>query len=63
MDPGVGWVISLEEAAECEESSIGGKAAKLAQLAQTGFRVPGGFFITTNAYEYFLEEQDLARLV
>jgi pyruvate,water dikinase len=48
---------------ECEERSIGGKAAKLAQLAQTGFRVPGGFFITTRAYEYFLKDQDLARLI
>jgi pyruvate,water dikinase len=42
---------------------IGGKAAKLAQLAQTGFRVPAGFFITTNAYEHFLENRDLARLI
>ena len=63
MDPGVGWVIPLREAAECEERWIGGKAAKLAQLAQTGFRVPGGFFITTKAYEYFLEDRDLARLI
>ena len=56
MDPGVGWVIPLKEAAECDERLIGGKAAKLAQLAQAGFRVPDGFFITTKAYEYFLEE-------
>jgi phosphohistidine swiveling domain-containing protein len=63
MDPGVGWVIPLGEAAGCEERSIGGKAAKLAQLAQTGFRVPGGFFITTEAYEYFLEDRDLARII
>ena len=63
MDPGVGWVVPLREAVECEERSIGGKAAKLAQLAQAGFRVPGGFFITTKAYEYFLENQDLARLI
>ena len=63
MAPGVRWVIPLEEAAGFEERSIGGKAAKLAQLAQAGFRVPGGFFITTRAYEYFVEEQDLARLI
>ena len=63
MDPGVGWVVPLREAAECEERSIGGKAAKLAQLAQAGFRVPGGFSITTKAYEHFLENQDLARLI
>jgi len=63
VGPGVGWVVPLREAAECEERSIGGKAAKLAQLAQTGFRVPGGFSITTNAYQYFVEKQDLARLI
>jgi len=63
VDPGIGWVVPLREAVECEERWIGGKAAKLAQLAQTGYRVPGGFFITTKAYEYFLEDQDLARLI
>jgi phosphohistidine swiveling domain-containing protein len=63
VDPGVGWVVPLREAVELEERSIGGKAAKLAQLAHAGFRVPGGFFITTKAYEYFLENQDLARLI
>ena len=63
MASGVGWVVPLREAVHCEERWIGGKAAKLAQLAQTGFRVPGGFFITTKAYEYFLEDQDLARLI
>jgi pyruvate,water dikinase len=63
VDPCVGWIVPLSEAADCEERLIGGKAAKLAQLAQTGYRVPGGFFITTKAYEYFLEDQDLARLI
>jgi phosphohistidine swiveling domain-containing protein len=63
VDTGVGWVVPLREAVECEERWIGGKAAKLAQLAQAGYRVPGGFFITTKAYEYFLEDQDLARLI
>ena len=63
MDSGVRWIVPLGEAADCEERLIGGKAAKLAQLAQTGYRVPGGFFITTKAYEHFLEDQNLARLI
>ncbi len=25
--------------------------------------MPDGFFVTTNAYEYFLENQELARLI
>ncbi len=63
MAPGSGWVIPLKEAAECDERLIGGKAGKLAQLARAGFRVPDGFFITAKAYEYFVAERDLARLV
>jgi phosphohistidine swiveling domain-containing protein len=63
VDPGVGWVVALEEAVDCDERLIGGKAAKLAQLANAGFRVPAGFFVTTQAYEYFVEKQDLVRLI
>jgi pyruvate,water dikinase len=63
VDPGDRWVIPLTEAANRDERFIGGKAAKLAQLARAGFRVPGGFFITTQAYQYFVEGQDLARVI
>jgi pyruvate,water dikinase len=63
VDPSVRWVIPLAEAAECDERFIGGKAAKLAQLAQAGFRVPDGFLITTEAYESFVEGQKLARRI
>jgi phosphohistidine swiveling domain-containing protein len=63
VDTDVGWVIPLIEAADCDERLIGGKAAKLAQLARAGFRVPDGFLITTHAYEHFVEGQNLARLV
>jgi pyruvate,water dikinase len=58
-----GWVVPLQEAADCDERKIGGKAGKLAQLAQTGFRVPEGFAITASAYEYFLVEQNLIPLI
>jgi phosphohistidine swiveling domain-containing protein len=63
VDTNVGWVIRLAQAADCDESLIGGKAAKLAQLTRAGFRVPDGFFITTHAYEHFVKEKDLARLI
>ena len=53
MDPGVGWVVPFEEAVDCDDRSIGGKAAKPAQLIQAGFRVLAGFLVTTEAYEYF----------
>ena len=63
MDPGVPWVVPLKKAVDIDERLIGGKAAKLAQLARAGFRVPRGFSITTMAYEHFLDTHDLARLI
>jgi phosphohistidine swiveling domain-containing protein len=63
VDSGVGWVVPLNKAIECEEHLIGGKAAKLVQLAQAGFCVPNGFFVTTLAYEHFVEDRELTRLI
>ncbi|NIO72708.1 MAG: hypothetical protein GTN71_27735 [Anaerolineae bacterium] len=63
MDSQIEWVIPLAEAADSDERFIGGKAAKLAQLARAGFRVPDGFCITTAAYEHFLEEGNLANVI
>ncbi len=63
MDSGSRWVIPLTQATADDEGLVGGKAAKLAQLARAGFRVPGGFFVTVQAYEHFVESQGLARLV
>jgi pyruvate,water dikinase len=38
---------------------VGGKAANLAELINAGFPVPEAFFVTTEAYEKFLEENEL----
>ncbi len=48
-------------------AQVGGKAINLAKLAQAGFRVPGGFFVTTAGYEVFvasnrLQERILERI-
>ncbi len=63
MDPHADWVIPLEQAVPGDEGLVGGKAAKLAQLARAGFRVPAGFFVTVQAYEHFVQTQGLARLI
>jgi phosphohistidine swiveling domain-containing protein len=63
VDTGAGWVIPLARATGCDERSIGGKAAKLARLAHSGFRVPDGFVIPAHAYEQFVEGQNLAHLI
>ncbi len=63
MDPDRSWVVALAEGADCEDRLVGGKAAKLAQLARAGFRVPPGFLITALAYETFVKEAGLDRAV
>jgi phosphohistidine swiveling domain-containing protein len=63
VDSRADWVIPLEHAVPGDEGLVGGKAAKLAQLARAGFRVPAGFFVTVRAYEHFVESQGLSRLI
>jgi pyruvate,water dikinase len=57
------WIIHLQDVTARDERVIGGKAAKLANLAQAGFRVPEGFCLTTQAYDAFLTHGDLVDLV
>jgi len=39
--------------------TVGGKGASLAQLLRAGMPVPGGFHVTTAAYERFVAENNL----
>ena len=57
------WVIPLAEAAPLDEQRIGGKAAQLARLHQAGFRVVPGFCVNVAAYEQFLLETQLQRVI
>jgi phosphohistidine swiveling domain-containing protein len=63
VDSAIEWVTPLAQAASVDERWVGGKAAKLAQLAQAGYRVADGFCITTIAYEQFLEQTSLTRAI
>ncbi len=56
------WVIPLA-AASCDDQRIGGKAAQLARLQQAGFRIAPGFCVTVAAYEQFLRESQLQRVI
>lgn len=42
---------------------VGGKGANLGELTSAGFPVPGAFVLTTEAYDYFFEKNDLAKKV
>ena len=63
MDSRRQWVVPLSEAANCPEELIGGKAAKLARAQSAGLVVPGGFCVTTIAYEEFIDGSGLAKSV
>jgi len=57
------WVVPLAQASLLGTPSVGGKAAKLSDLINAGFRVPAGFCITSSAYEHYIDHSDLVRLI
>ena len=52
------YVLSLGNRRATLET-VGGKGASLARLIRAGMPVPGGFHVTTAAYERFVTENDL----
>ena len=38
---------------------LGGKGRSLAKMAQAGFAIPDGYYVTTFAYREFVEENNL----
>jgi len=54
VDSGRPLLIALDAPGPWHQQLVGGKAAKLAQLAHAGFNVPRGFCLTTRAYDAFL---------
>lgn len=50
------YTIKLEN---IEKGKVGNKALALAEMLKTGFPIPAGFVIITDAYEKFLAENDL----
>src|SRR5688500_16264550 len=53
-----GYIVPLKEATLPD--LVGGKAHNLYRVSELGLRVPGGFVVTTRAFEAHLEENDLA---
>ena len=63
MDPLERHAIPLSQSADIDEKKIGGKAAKLAQLARAGFRIPDGFSIPVGAYREFITATELDKVI
>lgn len=56
VEPGIDrWVVRLGEEPWPQES-VGGKANGLVALARAGMRTPPGFVVTTQAFEYAVEQ-------
>ncbi|MGD0057148.1 MAG: phosphoenolpyruvate synthase [Methanomassiliicoccales archaeon] len=56
-------IASIAELGVDDIPIAGGKAANLGELTAAGFNVPPGFVLTTAAYDYFMEQNDLLRNV
>ncbi len=56
-------IVNLENVSKNNLTNIGSKAANLSRLVKSGFPVPKGFCITTEAYSLFLESNNLTELI
>ncbi|MGD2248635.1 MAG: PEP/pyruvate-binding domain-containing protein [Candidatus Methanofastidiosia archaeon] len=52
------FVVNIEE--KCEMELVGGKAFNISQMVQKGLLVPLGFCVTTEAYTYFMDFNNIA---
>ncbi len=43
--------------------SVGGKSANLGEMTKAGFPVPNGFALTVEAYDHFLEENEITKKI
>jgi phosphohistidine swiveling domain-containing protein len=57
------WIVYLDETTEPDATIVGGKAASLAKLVNAGIPVPSGFCLTVFAYQHFLAQSSLPRIL
>lgn len=57
------FIVPLDDVRGEHQQIIGGKAYHLAQLKTEGFNVPKGFVVTTQAFDYSIEENNLTTLI
>ena len=63
MNNSTSFILDFSIISEENYQTTGNKAYNLAKLIQNNFNVPNGFVIKTNAYELFLEYNNLKRLI
>jgi len=57
------WIVALSDPPGLDVQSVGGKACSLSKLISSGIRVPSGFCLTVLAYQYFLAQSDLPKII
>jgi len=57
------FILEPKDLSKKDVKQVGGKAANLAELINAGFPVPEAFFITVEAYEKFLEHNELRQKI
>lgn len=57
------WVVALGDIACLEGNMVGGKATSLTKLINADVPVPRGFCLTVSAYQHFLAQSDLLRVI
>ncbi len=53
------WTVPLASISRNDLERAGGKGANLGELVQSGFPVPPGFVVTTDAYEHFVQQHQI----
>jgi pyruvate,water dikinase len=56
-------IVNFKDIDKHDTPLVGGKSANLGEMTKAGFPVPPGFAITINAYDAFLEENDVAKKI
>ena len=56
----IDYVLALADP-QATLANVGGKGASLARLAAAGLPVPGGFHVTTAAYQQFVADNHLQK--
>lgn len=57
------WVVALSSLTKRDDGRAGGKAARLGQLSRGDFSIPSGFCLTVEAYDLFIKENNLDRII
>lgn len=56
-------VVNFKDIDKHDVPLVGGKSANLGEMIKAGFPVPSGFAITINAYDSFLEENEVSKKI